>query len=309
MKVPGSGGKVAPPGAVPRATTLAAWRSTCTPTRRRATAPRPRRRRGAGRRGRARHRRAHRPRHDPRLGRGERRRAGARHPAGARHRGLVQPGAGRASTCWPTCPTPTHPALVAELARARGEPRHPPRPDGRADGGRRHPRDAGGGARRGRGRRDGRSAAHRRRAGHRRRRRPPRRGVRALARQRQPLLRLALRPRPGARGRRGAGRRGSARHRAPVVGHRGAGSWATRCVEELAAAGLAGLEVHHRDHDADAVRHLTDARPLASACSSPGRATTTARASCNRLGENTTAPEVLEAIESRSRRGPRWSEP
>ena len=45
----------------------------------------------------------------------------------------------------------------------------------------------------------------------------------AVARQRQPLLRLALRAGPGARGRAGACRRGSARHRAPVVGHEGAG--------------------------------------------------------------------------------------
>ncbi|HSO65062.1 MAG TPA: PHP domain-containing protein [Ornithinibacter sp.] len=70
-------------------------------------------------------------------------------------------------------------------------------------------------------------------------------------------------------------------------------------VEELAAAGLAGLEVHHRDHDADAVRHLTDlARSLGLLVT--GSSDYHGEGKPNRLGEHTTAPEVLEAIESQA---------
>ena len=65
-------------------------------------------------------------------------------------------------------PDPADADLVAELERARRQPRHPARPDGRADGGRRHPRHGGVGARRGRGGATAGAAAHRRRAG-----RPP----------------------------------------------------------------------------------------------------------------------------------------
>ena len=67
-------------------------------------------------------------------------------------------------------------------------------------------------------------------------------------------------------------------------------------VEELAAAGLVGLEVHHRDHGADAVRHLTDlARGLGLLVT--GSSDYHGNGKQNRLGENTTTPEVLEAIE------------
>ena len=164
-------GKVASPGARCGATTLAAWRSTCTPTRRRATAPRRRpswcsvRSRPASTPSRS--PTTTRPSAGPRP---TRRGAGARHPAGAAASRSRAAGGGRASTCWPTCPTPTHPELVAELARARDS--RDTRLDRMvaADGGGRHPDHGGVGARRGRGRRDGGPAAHRRRARHRRRR-------------------------------------------------------------------------------------------------------------------------------------------
>ena len=68
-------------------------------------------------------------------------------------------------------------------------------------------------------------------------------------------------------------------------------------VEEMAAAGLAGLEVHHRDHDADAVRHLPAlARSLDLLVT--GSSDYHGDGKLNRLGEFTTSPEVLEAIES-----------
>jgi predicted metal-dependent phosphoesterase TrpH len=67
-------------------------------------------------------------------------------------------------------------------------------------------------------------------------------------------------------------------------------------VEEMAAAGLAGLEVHHRDHTPDAVRHLTAlARSLDLLVT--GSSDYHGEGKLNRLGENGTAPEVLEAIE------------
>ena len=68
-------------------------------------------------------------------------------------------------------------------------------------------------------------------------------------------------------------------------------------VEELAAAGLLGLEVHHRDHTAEAVRHLTD---LAGSLDLliTGSSDYHGDGKLNRLGENTTAPTVLESIES-----------
>jgi 3',5'-nucleoside bisphosphate phosphatase len=68
-------------------------------------------------------------------------------------------------------------------------------------------------------------------------------------------------------------------------------------VEEMAEAGLAGLEVHHRDHDADAVHHLTG---LAASLDLlvTGSSDYHGDGKRNRLGERTTAPEVLEAIEA-----------
>lgn len=68
-------------------------------------------------------------------------------------------------------------------------------------------------------------------------------------------------------------------------------------VEEMAAAGLAGVEVHHRDHDEDAVRHLLAlARSLDLLVT--GSSDYHGDGKLNRLGEFTTSPEVLEAIES-----------
>jgi 3',5'-nucleoside bisphosphate phosphatase len=87
----------------------------------------------------------------------------------------------------------------------------------------------------------------------------------------------------------------------PVVAH----AWsATRgrvvadsLIEELVSAGLLGLEVHHRDHTPDAVRHLTDlARALDLLAT--GSSDYHGDGKLNRLGEHTTAPAVLEEIES-----------
>ena len=72
---------------------------------------------------------------------------------------------------------------------------------------------------------------------------------------------------------------------------------ADRLIEELAAAGLVGLEVFHRDHDADARRHLADlARGLGLLAT--GASDYHGDGKRNRLGEHTTPPEVLEAIEA-----------
>ena len=86
----------------------------------------------------------------------------------------------------------------------------------------------------------------------------------------------------------------------PVVAHPWSGTRgrvvSDRLVEELVDAGLAGLEVHHRDHDEDAVRHLTDlARALGLLVT--GASDYHGEGKLNRLGENTTTPETLEAIE------------
>lgn len=86
----------------------------------------------------------------------------------------------------------------------------------------------------------------------------------------------------------------------PVIAHPWSGTRgravSDRLVEEMAAAGLAGLEVHHRDHDADAVRHLTD---LAKALDLlvTGSSDYHGEGKRNRLGEHTTTPDVLAAIE------------
>lgn len=67
-------------------------------------------------------------------------------------------------------------------------------------------------------------------------------------------------------------------------------------IEELAAAGLVGLEVDHRDHTPDAVAHLDDlARALGLVAT--GSSDYHGTGKLNRIGEHTTAPQVLEAIE------------
>jgi 3',5'-nucleoside bisphosphate phosphatase len=70
-------------------------------------------------------------------------------------------------------------------------------------------------------------------------------------------------------------------------------------IEEMAAAGLAGLEVHHRDHDAAARRHLLD---LAGALGLlvTGSSDWHGSGKANRLGECTTDPHVLAAIEAQA---------
>jgi len=86
----------------------------------------------------------------------------------------------------------------------------------------------------------------------------------------------------------------------PVIAHPWSGTRGRvvpdALVEEMAAAGLAGLEVHHRDHTADAVRHLGSlARALGLLAT--GSSDYHGEGKVNRLGEHTTDPVVLEAIE------------
>jgi sugar phosphate isomerase/epimerase len=70
-------------------------------------------------------------------------------------------------------------------------------------------------------------------------------------------------------------------------------------IEEMAAAGLAGLEVDHRDNDPQARDHL---RRLATRLGLliTGSSDYHGTGKPNRLGENTTDPEVLREIEARA---------
>jgi predicted metal-dependent phosphoesterase TrpH len=91
---------------------------------------------------------------------------------------------------------------------------------------------------------------------------------------------------------------GVAVHAHPFGRGRGAGA-GDSLVEEMAAAGLGGLEVYHRDHDEAARRHgleLADRLGLLVTGSSDYHGA----GKENRLGENTTAPEVLAEIEARA---------
>ena len=67
-------------------------------------------------------------------------------------------------------------------------------------------------------------------------------------------------------------------------------------IEEMAAAGMAGLEVHHPDHCVDEVRHGTD---LASSLGLfvTGSSDYHGDRKTNRLGDRTTDPVVLQQIE------------
>jgi len=67
-------------------------------------------------------------------------------------------------------------------------------------------------------------------------------------------------------------------------------------IEAMAAAGLAGLEVHHRDHDPEQVRHGIE---LAASLDLfvTGSSDYHGAGKPNRLGENTTDPTVLQRIE------------
>jgi 3',5'-nucleoside bisphosphate phosphatase len=72
---------------------------------------------------------------------------------------------------------------------------------------------------------------------------------------------------------------------------------ADELIEEMVDAGLLGLEVHHRDHTPEAVRHLTEvARSLDLLVT--GSSDYHGTGKLNRLGEFTTAPTVLADIES-----------
>ena len=70
-----------------------------------------------------------------------------------------------------------------------------------------------------------------------------------------------------------------------------------RSIEAMAAAGLVGVEVDHRDHDDDARRRL---RELAAALDLvvTGSSDYHGTGKLNRLGENSTAPASLERIEA-----------
>jgi len=67
-------------------------------------------------------------------------------------------------------------------------------------------------------------------------------------------------------------------------------------IEAMAAAGMAGLEVHHRDHSGDQVRHGLD---LAASLGLfvTGSSDYHGAGKPNLLGENTTDPMVLQRIE------------
>jgi len=67
-------------------------------------------------------------------------------------------------------------------------------------------------------------------------------------------------------------------------------------IEAMADAGMGGLEVHHRDHDGDQVRHGLD---LAASLELfvTGSSDYHGTGKPNLLGENTTDPEVLQRIE------------
>jgi predicted metal-dependent phosphoesterase TrpH len=91
---------------------------------------------------------------------------------------------------------------------------------------------------------------------------------------------------------------GVAVHAHPFGRGRGAGA-GDAVIGEMVAAGLSGLEVNHRDHDEAARAHgheLADRYALLVTGSSDYHGT----GKENRLGENTTTPEVLAEIEARS---------
>jgi predicted metal-dependent phosphoesterase TrpH len=70
-------------------------------------------------------------------------------------------------------------------------------------------------------------------------------------------------------------------------------------IEAMAEAGMAGLEVHHRDHTVEQVRH---ALSLAASLDLlvTGSSDYHGVGKSNVLGENTTSPQVLEAIEAQA---------
>ena len=70
-------------------------------------------------------------------------------------------------------------------------------------------------------------------------------------------------------------------------------------IETMAAAGMAGLEVHHREHSGDQVRHGLDLSASLGLLVT-GSSDYHGDGKPNRLGENTTDPEVLQQIEERA---------
>lgn len=90
----------------------------------------------------------------------------------------------------------------------------------------------------------------------------------------------------------------------PVLAHPAAGRRGSVLADEqiaaLAQAGLAGLEVHHRDHDAaERARLLGLAHDFGLLVT--GSSDYHGAGKLNRLGEHTTAPEVLASIVERGR--------
>ena len=67
-------------------------------------------------------------------------------------------------------------------------------------------------------------------------------------------------------------------------------------IEAMTAAGMAGLEVHHRDHSGDQVRHGLDVAASLDLFVT-GSSDYHGAGKSNRLGENTTDPVVLQRIE------------
>lgn len=86
----------------------------------------------------------------------------------------------------------------------------------------------------------------------------------------------------------------------PVLAHPGADIRGLvvpdETIEELAAAGLAGLEVDHRDHTPDTRRRLRDLARSLDLLVTGSSDFHGESGKPNRLGENTTEPDVLEAI-------------
>lgn len=85
----------------------------------------------------------------------------------------------------------------------------------------------------------------------------------------------------------------------PVLAHPGAVARGRilpdEAFDELAAVGLAGLEVHHRDHDDEQVARLTGLTERLGLLVT-GSSDFHGAGKPNRLGENLTGPDVLDAI-------------
>lgn len=95
----------------------------------------------------------------------------------------------------------------------------------------------------------------------------------------------------------------------PVIAHPAAASRgrivSDEVIEQLVDAGLAGIEVHHRDHD-EAARERLTALAARLGLVVTGSSDYHGRGKPNRLGEHTTAPEVLSVIEEQGRGEVQW---